>query len=198
MNPYSTLIRDLAKYSNDANESLWEFGRLYNAVRDAADFNYAEAVRAAKEQEQTDLLPSTVATKVATAYDAFCLRGGIPLHDMKRTSPYTAYEIARHTDITPDNAPTYYHALLNLTRKEILAQLRQEHGAPEDEFTTISITAGVAELLKQARENFAMAVGRPEMSATVFIEVMSTLALDSTHESLRGIWRRMHGEEDEE
>jgi hypothetical protein len=196
MTTYATLIHDLAQFSKDTNEALWEYGRVYNAVRDSPDFNYADAIRAAKEQEGVDLLPPSTATKVATAYDAFCLRGMLPLPDMKRTSPYSAYEIARHTDITPENAPTYYHALITLTRKELLKQLREDNGEPEDEFATITITRAVLELMKEARSNFAEAVGLEDMSGTVFIEVMSTLALDSTHESLRHIWRRMHGEEE--
>lgn len=195
---FAGIVQALATFSKRGHEALWDFGSVYARVRDLPDFNYTQATRAAKDQYGVDLIPNDVATKVGTAFVAFHDRGQIPLDALRGYSPYSCYEVTRHTDITPKNAAHYLQLVGTLTRHDLLTQLAGEHGKPPPaDVRNIAIDTNVAELMKQARGILAEAVGQDSISPTAFIEFTSTLVIDSTMENIRNIWRRMHGDEED-
>lgn len=195
--PASEIIERLARFAKAGNNALWDFGDTFLTVRDEPDFAYAEAVRSAKDLYGVDLYPGPTATKVTRALEAFRGQGGVPLDELRKYSPYTCYDISRLVEITPANVEHYLQMLRTMTRDEILDALSEDPDAKPQETTTITIDAGVAVMMQQARDVFAQAAGAEKMSATVFVEITSQLILDSTQEALRTIYRRLHGDEDQ-
>ena len=195
---FAGIVQALATFSKRGHEALWDFGSVYARVRDLPDFNYTQATRAAKDQYGVDLIPNDVATKVSKAFVEFHDRGQIDLDTLRGYSPYSCYEVTRHTDITPTNAAHYLELVGNLTRADLLARLAGEHGKPPPaDVRNIAIDTNVAEMMKQARGILAEAVGLDSVSPTAFIEFTSTLVIDSTMENIRTIWRRLHGDEED-
>ena len=190
------LIERLARYSKQGHDALWDFGIEYQPAHGAADFSYAEANRAAKQQFGVDLVPAPTATKVVRALETFHDQARVPLEELRKLSPYTCYDVSRLVELTPANVEHYLSMMRTMTRDDLITALADDPEAKEAETATITVDANVAEMMKQAREVFAQAAGREEMSATMFVEIVSQLVLDSSQAELLKLWRRVHGDEE--